>query len=125
MSEDCRTALTDAAVVGRDFGFPMLQALTELGADRLLDAVDEAERANLIVAAEDVPAVAGDHAVEARFRFAHELIRQTLISGLTLPRRQRLHVRVAETMEQVYGRGAEAYAADMAHHLYQAGAASR
>src|SRR5438876_8760098 len=121
VSEDCRTALTDAAVVGRDFGFELLQKLSDLDADRLLDAIDEAERANLIVAADDVP-VAGDRAVEARFRFAHELISQTLISGLSLPRRQRLHLRVAETMEQVYGRGAEAYAADMAHHLYQAGA---
>ncbi|TMG01030.1 MAG: hypothetical protein E6I03_09980, partial [Chloroflexi bacterium] len=122
VSEDCRTALTDAAVVGRDFGFQMLQSLTQLGADRLLDAIDEAERANLIVASDDLPAASADHAVEARFRFAHELIRQTLISGLSLPRRQRLHLRVAETMEQVYGKGAEAYAADMAHHLYQAGA---
>ncbi len=122
VSEECRTALTDAAVVGRDFGFELLQKLSDLDADRLLDAIDEAERANLIVAADDVPSVAGNPAVEARFRFAHELIRQTLIGGLSLPRRQRLHLRVAETMEQVYGRGAEAYAADMAHHLYQAGA---
>ena len=121
ISEDCRTALTDAAVVGRDFSFELLQNLTDLDADALLDAIDEAERANLIVAADDLP-VAGDHAAQARFRFAHELIRQTLISGLSLPRRQRLHQRVAETMEQVYGKSAEAYAADMAHHLYQAGA---
>src|SRR2546426_11301069 len=113
VSEECRTALTDAAVVGRDFSFELLQSLTQLGADCLLDAIDEAERANLIVAADDVPVVAGDRALEARFRFAHDLIRQTLISGLSLPRRQRLHLRVADTMEQVYGKGAEAYAADM------------
>jgi len=123
VSEECRTALTDAAVVGRDFSFELLQKLSDLDADTLLDAIDDAERANLIVAADDLP-VAGDHAAEARFRFAHELIRQTLISGLSLPRRQRLHQRVAETMENVYGRGAEVYAADMAHHLYQAGAAA-
>jgi tetratricopeptide (TPR) repeat protein len=61
---------------------------------------------------------------EARFTFAHELIRQTLVSGLSLPRRQRLHLRVAETMEQVYGKDAELYASDLAHHLYQAGAAA-
>lgn len=123
ISEDCRTALTDAAVVGRDFGFDLLQKLSDLNADPLLDAIDEAERANLIVAADDVPA-ADNQTVEARFRFAHELIRQTLVSGLSLPRRQRLHQRVAETMEQVYGKGAEAYAADIAHHLYQAGASA-
>ena len=55
VSEECRTALTDAAVVGRDFGFELLQKLSDLDADRLLDAIDEAERANLIVAADDVP----------------------------------------------------------------------
>jgi class 3 adenylate cyclase/tetratricopeptide (TPR) repeat protein len=121
VSEECRTALADAAVVGRDFGFDLLQKLSEVDADTLLDAIDEAERANLIVAADDV-APADDRATEARFRFAHELIRQTLISGLSLPRRQRLHLRVAETMELVYGKAAETYAADMAHHLYQAGA---
>src|SRR6266542_2748545 len=120
VSEDCRTALTDAAVVGRDFGFNLLQSLTDLDADTLLDAIDEAERANLIISTDDIPA-AGQMA-EARFRFAHELIRQTLISALSLPRRQRLHFRVAETMEQVYGKDAAAYAADMAHHLFQAGA---
>jgi len=124
VSEECRTALTDAAVVGRDFTFELLQALTDLEADALLDSIDEAERANLIVAADEGPIVAAAQPAEARFHFAHELIRQTLISGLSLPRRQRLHLRIAEAMELVYGRGAEAYAADIAHHLYQAGAAA-
>ena len=124
VSEECRTALTDAAVVGRDFTFDLLEKLIEGDADLLLDAIDEAERANLIVAADEGAAPAGTRPAEARFRFAHELIRQTLISGLSLPRRQRLHQRVAETMEQVYGESAEAYAADMAHHLYQAGASA-
>jgi tetratricopeptide (TPR) repeat protein len=117
VSEECRTALTDAAVVGRDFTFDLLQGLTDLDADTLLDAIDDAERANLIVAG-------ADGTSEARFSFAHELIRQTLISGLSLPRRQRLHLRVAETIEQTYGKDAGLYAADLAHHLYQAGAAA-
>jgi class 3 adenylate cyclase len=128
VSEACRGVLTDAAVVGRDFTFDLLERLSDVDPDALLDAIDEAERANLIVAADEgsVPAAVSGGAparsMEARFRFAHELIRQTLISGLSLPRRQRLHLRVAETMELVYGKDAEVYAADMAHHLYQAGA---
>jgi len=130
VSEGCRAALTDAAVVGRDFTFDLLEKLSDVHADGLLDAIDEAERANLIVAADEgsVPAAlasaTAQRSAEARFRFAHELIRQTLVSGLSLPRRQRLHLRVADTMELVYGRDAELYAADMAHHLYQAGAAA-
>ena len=69
--------------VGKEVEFPAGATIVEEG----LDAIDEAERANLIVASDDLPAASADHAVEARFRFAHELIRQTLISGLSLPRR--------------------------------------
>jgi class 3 adenylate cyclase/tetratricopeptide (TPR) repeat protein len=92
-------------------------------ADALLDAIDEAERAHLIASTADGP--------EARFTFAHELIRQTLVSGLSLPRRQRLHLRVAEAIERVYlpagrhgARTLEEHAGDLAHHLYQAGTAA-
>ncbi len=116
VSEECRRVLTSAAVIGRGFSFELLEALGEVDPDALLDAIDEAERAQLIAAAEDGP--------EARFRFAHELIRQTLISGLSLPRRQRLHLRVAEAMERAYSRAPEEHAADLAHHLFQAGAAA-
>jgi class 3 adenylate cyclase/tetratricopeptide (TPR) repeat protein len=122
--EDCRRVLTAAAVIGRGFSFELLDALGDPSAgsgqgvdtDALLDAVDEAERARLIIAASDGP--------EARFTFAHELIRQTLIGGLSLPRRQRLHLRIAEAMERAYARSIEEHAADLAHHLYQAGAAA-
>jgi tetratricopeptide (TPR) repeat protein len=116
VSEDCRRVLTTAAVIGRGFSFELLQALGQVEADVLLDAVDDAERAHLITSAGD--------GREARFTFAHELIRQTLLSGLSLPRRQRLHLRVAEAMEQVYARALEEHAADLAHHLYQAGTAA-
>ncbi|NIU63451.1 MAG: hypothetical protein GWN66_23075, partial [Pseudomonas stutzeri] len=61
---------------------------------------------------------------EDRFTFAHELIRQTLLSGVSSPRRRRLHLRVAEAMERVYAHALEEHAADLAHHLYQAGAAA-
>jgi len=116
VSEDCRRVLTTAAVIGRGFGFELLEALGEVEADVLLDAVDEGERAHLITSAGD--------GREARFTFAHELIRQTLLSGLSLPRRQRMHLRVAEAMERVYARALEEHTADLAHHLYQAGTAA-
>jgi class 3 adenylate cyclase/tetratricopeptide (TPR) repeat protein len=116
VSEDCRRVLTTAAVIGRGFSFELLETLGDVDTDALLDAIDEAERAHLITSAGDSP--------EARFTFAHELIRQTLLSGLSLPRRQRLHLRVAEAMERVYARALEEHAADLAHHLYQAGTAA-
>jgi class 3 adenylate cyclase/tetratricopeptide (TPR) repeat protein len=116
VGEQCRRALTTAALIGRRFSFQLLEAMGELDPDALLDAVDEAERAQLILAAEDGP--------DARFTFAHELIRQTLMSGISMPRRQRLHLRVAEAMERVYTAAPEEHAADLAHHLYHAGTAA-
>jgi class 3 adenylate cyclase/tetratricopeptide (TPR) repeat protein len=116
VGEDCCGVLTTAAVIGRAFSFEVLEALGEVNTDVLLDAVDEAERAHLITAVSGGP--------EDRFTFAHELIRQTLLSGLSSPRRRRLHLRVAEAMEQVYARALEEHAADLAHHLDQAGAAA-
>jgi tetratricopeptide (TPR) repeat protein len=115
-SEQCRRILTAAAVIGRGFSFELLEALGEADLDALVDAIDEAERAHLIAAAPD------DR--EARFAFVHELIRQTLVGGLSLPRRQRIHLRVAEAMERVHPQTLDVYAAGLAHHLYQAGAAA-
>jgi len=116
VSEECRRVLTTAAVIGRGFSFEVLEALSEVNTDVLLDAIDEAERAHLIASTADGP--------EARFTFAHELIRQTLVSGLSLPRRQRLHLRVAEAMERVYASALQEHAADLVHHLYRAGTAA-
>jgi tetratricopeptide (TPR) repeat protein len=61
---------------------------------------------------------------EPRYGFVHELIRQTLVGALSLPRRQRLHGRVAEAIEQVYARSLENQASALAHHLYQAGSST-
>jgi class 3 adenylate cyclase/tetratricopeptide (TPR) repeat protein len=113
---ECRGVLTTAAVIGRGFSFEVLETLGDVDADALLDAIDEAERAHLITCTAGGP--------EARFAFAHELIRQTLVSSLSLPRRQRLHLRVAEAIEKTYARALEEHAGDLAHHFYQAGAAA-
>jgi tetratricopeptide (TPR) repeat protein len=83
----------------------------------LLDALDEAERARLV-------APVSDRADEDRLLFAHELIRQTLLSELSQPRRRRLHLRVAEAMENLYGDALEGHVSEIAHHLVQAGPAA-
>jgi class 3 adenylate cyclase/tetratricopeptide (TPR) repeat protein len=116
LSEGARRALGGAAVIGRNFTFELVDALGEVSTDALLDGIEEAHRARLLSSNED--------AFQARFTFSHELIRQTLLTGLSLPRRQRLHLRVAEAIERVHARNLDAHIADLAHHLYQAGAAA-
>ena len=117
LDDDTRTTLTAAAVVGRVFDLALLETLSGHRGDAVLNAIEEAERAQLVT-----PASQGR---EARYRFTHELIRQTLVETLSLPRRQRLHLTVADAIEAGYGERVAEHAADLAHHLYQAGVADR
>jgi tetratricopeptide (TPR) repeat protein len=52
------------------------------------------------------------------------LIRSTALADLSLPRRQRLHLRVADAIERRRAPALDAYVSALAHHLYQAGAAA-
>ena len=74
---------------------------------RVLDAIEEAERAHLVT-----PHGGGR---DAQYMFVHELIRQTLADALSMPRRQRLHGRIALAMETLY-------AATLTKHVSDAGA---
>jgi len=117
LGENARRALSEAAIVGRFFDFRLLRETAgDLGEDALLDALDEAERAGLVTSA-----AAGD---DVRYEFAHELTRQTLLTGLSALRRQRLHLRIAEAMEVVYGEAPSEQAAEIARHLIEAGASA-
>jgi tetratricopeptide (TPR) repeat protein len=113
LSQDTRRILTTAAVVGRFFDLRLLEALEPGHPDAALDAVEDAERAQLVET--------DRRGREVRYRFVHELVRQTLADALSLPRRQRLHARIADALERSYG---NSQATAIAHHLYQAGAAA-
>jgi DNA-binding CsgD family transcriptional regulator len=111
-----REALTAAAAIGPVFGFALLQELAGLDGDALLEALEEAARAHLVVAA----AVTSD----AAFSFAHELTRQALLEGLSPPRRQILHLRVADAMEHLNTGQLAERAPDIANQLLLAGPAA-
>jgi tetratricopeptide (TPR) repeat protein len=113
LTDKTHTLLTNAAIIGRAFGFQLLEALTDLTEDELVDALDEAERARLIASSIDSGGV--------RFRFEHELIRHTLVEGVSLARRQLLHQRVADAIERVHAATIDDHVSDLAYHLLEAG----
>ena len=116
LSAEAQRVLTTAAIVGRSFHLTLLEALGDADGDALLTALEEAEAAKLVLTVSS--------GREVRWEFAHGLIRQTLEGGLSLMRRQRAHLRVAEAMEHGYSSNVDRHAADIAQHLFQAGAAA-
>ncbi len=116
LGEQAQKVLAAGAVVGRAFPFSLLEEISEVDSGELLDIVEEAEAARVIVPEERDGAV--------HFFFAHELIRQTLLSGLSLLRRQRLHLTVANALERLDPDGREHRPSEIANHLVQAGAAA-
>ena len=94
LGSDARTALSAAAVIGRDFDLDLLLAVVELPEARLLDLLDEAVAASLL---QESSERAG------RFTFTHALVEHTLYEDLGRTRRARLHRRVAEALEEQCG----------------------
>jgi tetratricopeptide (TPR) repeat protein len=117
LSGESRAILAAAAVVGRRFSYALVEAIETVDAILLLDAIEESERLQLI-------RPSGTQNRDPAYTFTHELIRQTLLDGLSLPRLQRFHLQIAGAYEKAYARHLEDHATALAHHLYQAGAAA-
>jgi predicted ATPase len=113
LSEPAQRMLVAAAVVGRDFDLPLLEAFGELSGHELRDALEEATRGHFLIAAGP-----------DRYRFAHDLVRKRVLAVLPLPRLQAYHLAVADTLERVYGKSGPERASEIGHHLYQAGTAA-
>jgi class 3 adenylate cyclase/tetratricopeptide (TPR) repeat protein len=94
LGSDARTALSAAAVIGREFDLDLLLAVVEFPEDRLLDLLDEAVAASLL---QESSERAG------RFAFAHGLVEHTLYEDLGRARRARMHKRVAVALEELCG----------------------
>jgi DNA-binding SARP family transcriptional activator len=100
--------LSLTAVAGSAATLPVLELATGLDGDRLLDAVDTALAARLLV--EDGA---------GRLAMPHALIGQAVLARLGRTRRLDLHRRIAEALEQASE--PQSSPAPLAHHLLEAG----
>jgi DNA-binding SARP family transcriptional activator/tetratricopeptide (TPR) repeat protein len=114
LSEQCRSVLDSASVLGREFGLDALARLGALSRDDLLDLLDEAMVQRVVG---EVPGAPG------RLRFGHALIRDTLYDELTAARRLRLHRQAGEALEAVYAADPGPHLAELAHHFFSAAGA--
>ncbi|MET0908381.1 MAG: BTAD domain-containing putative transcriptional regulator, partial [Ilumatobacteraceae bacterium] len=101
--------LTVAAVVGREVNVPLVARVTELDLDRCAERLDEAAAHRMLVSAPESA---------SKLRFAHALVREVLLDGLTPLRRSRLHLRVADALDATGSGDVET----VADHLWRAAA---
>jgi tetratricopeptide (TPR) repeat protein len=112
-NENEMRVLAASAVIGRSFSFQLLNAISQLDVDELFDVIEKAQQMGVIVPSAEGP--------EAPFTFAHELVRQTLIASIAVPRQEQLHASVAAAIEQLYPHAINERAGEVASHLIKAG----
>jgi class 3 adenylate cyclase len=109
LSGPTNLALRVAAVVGPEFELGVVQAAGDLSEEALLDAVEEAAAARLLI---EVSAT--------RFRFAHALIRATVYESTTAARKVAFHRKAAEAIERIHAGALDDYVPTLAHHWAKA-----
>jgi len=113
LSERCYDTLMTAAVIGRVFTLEQLdRLLDDMSEDRVLSVLEEGLEARII---DELPSAIGS------YQFSHALIRETLAGEISLTRQARLHARIADGLEDLYGSSADEYAGQIAHHYAEAG----
>jgi predicted ATPase len=113
LDENEKRVLAVAAVIGRSFSFKLLTAICEIDVDELFTIVEKAQQMGIIVASSGAP--------EKPFTFSHELVRQTLLAGISTPRRQHLHAGVADAIARLQPDAVSERAGEIVIHLIKAG----
>jgi DNA-binding CsgD family transcriptional regulator len=114
LSTRTNEAFVVAAVIGREFDFPLLRsALPQVGEEALLQALDEGLKALLV---EPLPSRGGEW-----YQFRHALIRDALYESISPSRRARFHATIAQALETLVGERVEDRAAELARHSACAG----
>jgi tetratricopeptide (TPR) repeat protein len=108
LSDRTRKVLATAAVIGRSFSFEVLRCSSGTDADSILESLEEAEKAGLIFSVAGIP--------DPDFQFRHELTRQAVLTEMSVGRRQRLHLKVAQSIEGICQATIGDHLSELAHH---------
>ena len=110
LGDEALRLLSLGAVIGPEFEISVLASVAETDEDVLLDLIDTAVGAAVLV----------EGAAMDRYRFAHALIQHSLYDELSPARRQRAHKRIADELESRLTTDDPAALAEVAHHLVAA-----
>ena len=119
LSHEEHEALEAASVCGIDFSALAVAAGLGVGEETAEARLDGLARRGQFVTTLELVELPG-HGWSPRYQFVHSLHQETLYRLLPPARRLRLHHRVAERIEQIYGAGAGQVASELAEHFEQA-----
>ena len=112
LSQECNDVLTVASIFGLEFRLrELILTVGEESTINILGALDDAEKAHFIERAKD--------GVDL-YRFGHALVRETLVSEVTLSRGVRLHAKIFNVLEELYADNLKIHADRLAEHAAQA-----
>jgi DNA-binding SARP family transcriptional activator len=110
LSRHARAVADIAAAIGRDFRVDVLAQVSDLPEDTLVSALDELWQRHIVRMQ--------DH---ERWDFTHDRIRETAYGAIGPARRQLIHRRIAQAIEQLAGDRLDEASASIAMHLERAG----
>ena len=104
LSERSRELTAVAAVIGREFDFPLLRRSAGLEDHEAAELLEELVRRRVL------------HSVGERFDFIHDRIREVAYGRLLRERQRALHARIAASMETLYADRLAEQVERLAHH---------
>jgi DNA-binding SARP family transcriptional activator/class 3 adenylate cyclase len=109
LDSEVRTILGLGAVLGREFDYAPLEAMSDGGEDSIFDSLDQAQAAGLIREAGE------------GYAFVHPLLWEVIYGRIPDQRRRRLHDRAGRSLEELYGASAAERPGELAWHFVEAG----
>jgi predicted ATPase/class 3 adenylate cyclase/DNA-binding NarL/FixJ family response regulator len=112
LPDEARSVLQVGAVIGREFRWELLQAITGLADQELLVHLDALTDAELLYTRGVPP--------QTTYLFKHAFTQEAAYRSLLMPRRCDLHRRVALALETLFADRLEEYYGQLAHHFLEA-----
>ena len=112
LSEDLKGTMQVASVIGRDFAFKILKSIMELGGE-LRTSLNNLVGLEILYEKALFP--------ELEYIFKHALTQEVAYESLLKKRRQEIHERIAQAIEELYADRLEEHYELLAHHYERSG----
>lgn len=112
LEKPIRLMIECASVIGTEFDYDLLAAVTAVDENTLVNNLDDLVRLKLLT---ELPAAAGQ---PVTYRFAHNKIREVLFDSLSQSRKRLLHKKTAVAIEEKHKSDLDKFVFELAMHYF-------